>query len=448
MSDYSVDIKESIQRKFMNSADLVFQKLESNTSFCEFCYLSSICDKQKIHQDIFTPFFEEEDIKEYRSYIKSLAGIKVLKEKDDPTELLIRGSMLLFFQSEILTLEVKQFVNKTIPDTTIETTIQGPQTGLSEDLETNINILRNRYHQVTLAFEDAIIGEKSQTGIKIIYDSNEVDQSVLKEVKKKLDSSKVDVIQSAGQLSRLMSARKTTLFPTIVITERPDRIAYNLSKGKIIIMLEGTRFALVIPSVFFDFMSSMDDIYQPYWITKFLLVLRYFGLGVAILLPAIYVGMTAYNPELFRVQLALSIAGSRAGVPFPAYIEVLFMLIMMELLTEASLRLPKAIGPTATTVGGLILGQAATEAGLVSNIMIIIVSAVAISNFVIPINEMSFAMRVIKYLLLFLATILGLVGVLIGLLAIIYYLVNLNSFGKPYLQIFLREEMKESKIGS
>ncbi|WP_226668359.1 spore germination protein [Metabacillus litoralis] len=445
MIDKEVEMKDLIREKFKNSTDLIFQKLEANNSFCEFCYISSICDKQKIQQDIFIPFFEEENIKDYKSYVKSLSGIKVLKEDDDPFEVLIRGSMLLFFQSEIFILEVKQYVNKTIPDTTIETTIQGPQTGLSEDIETNLNIIRHRYHQVTLIFEDAIIGKKSQTGIKMIYDSKEVDQKILKEVKEKLNSSKVDVIQSAGQLSRLMSIRKTTLFPTILITERPDRIAYNLSKGKIIIILEGTRFALVIPSVFFDFMSSMDDIYQPYWITKFLLVLRYFGLGVSILLPAIYVGMTAYNPELFRVQLALSIAGSRAAVPFPAYIEVLFMLIMMELLTEASLRLPKAIGPTATTVGGLILGQAATEAGLVSNIMIIIVSAVAISNFVIPINEMSFAMRVIKYLLLALATFVGLIGVIVGLLAIIYYLVNLNSFGKPYLQLFLREEIEEFK---
>ena len=241
----------------------------------------------------------------------------------------------------------------------------------------------------------------------------------------------------------MITRHKSFLFPTIVITERPDRIAYNLSKGKVIVMMEGTRFALILPSVFYDFMSSMDDLYLPSWIAKFLVLLRYLGLGTALLLPAMYVGITAYNPELFRVQLALSIAGSRMSVPYPAYIEVFFMLIMMELLTEASIRLPKAIGPTATTVGGLILGQAATEAGLVSNIMIIIVSAVAISNFVIPINEMGFAMRVTKYLLLIVSTFTGLIGVIFGLIGIIYYLVSLNSFGRPYLAFFNGEQFRK-----
>ncbi|GAA3328943.1 hypothetical protein GCM10020331_074960 [Ectobacillus funiculus] len=149
---------------------------------------------------------------------------------------------------------------------------------------------------------------------------------------------------------------------------------------------------------FYDFMNSMEDNYRSYWITKSTKILRYTGLLISLILPGTYVAVTSFNPEIFRVQLALSVAGSRVGVPYPSYLEVLFLLLIMELLIEASIRLPKSISGTATTVGGLILGTAATEAALASNIMIIIVSAVAISNFAIPINEMSFAIRVTKIL--------------------------------------------------
>ena len=436
-------ITDHIKNEFHGSPDLVNQRLEAHGKICELYYISSVCDTEKIHNDLYVPFFEEKEQVGYKDYLLSLSGIRKIGDGDNFVELLLRGSVLIFYNNFIFTFEVKKILNKAIPDTTIETTIQGPQTGLSEDLETNVNIIRHRYHQSSLTFEDMKVGNKSQMGIKIMYDAKEVDVDVLNELYQRLGEINKDVVQSVSQLSRLITRHKSFLFPTIIITERPDRIADNLSKGKVIVIMEGTRFALILPSVFYDFMSSMDDLYLPSWVAKFLVILRYLGLGTALLLPATYVGITAFNPELFRVQLALSIAGSRMSVPYPAYIEVLFMLIMMELLTEASIRLPKAIGPTATTVGGLILGQAATEAGLVSNIMIIIVSAVAISNFVIPINEMGFAMRVTKYLLLAAATLTGLIGVIVGLIGIIYYLVSLSSFGKPYLAFFNGEQTKK-----
>ena len=163
--------------------------------------------------------------------------------------------------------------------------------------------------------------------------------------------------------------------------------------------------------------------------------LRYISLFITLVLPSLYIAIVSYNPEIFRVQLTLSIAGSRAAVPYPSYIEVIFMLFMIEALTEASLRLPKFIGSTATTVGGLILGQAAQQAGLVSSIMIIITSAVAIANFVIPINAMSFAMRFVKYVLILFASLFGIIGTTVGLFLVIGYLVNMRSFGEPYLKV-------------
>lgn len=250
------------------------------------------------------------------------------------------------------------------------------------------------------------------------------------------------MFQSGEQLLDIIKKSNRSLFPVMLVSERPDRVAVNLAGGKVILLTSGSPFAVILPTVMKDFMASMEDIYQTYWVGRFLQVLRYIGFFLSITLPGLYVALTSYNPEVFRAQLAISIAGSRTGVPYPSFIEVLLMLFMMELLTEASIRLPKAIGPTATTVGGLILGQAATEADLVSNIMIILVSAVAISNFVVPINSFSFAIRVLKYFVLVLATLFGLLGVVIGFFMIIAYFVKLDSFGEPFFTLVQNKSKK------
>ncbi|WP_311198761.1 spore germination protein [Paenibacillus hexagrammi] len=192
-------------------------------------------------------------------------------------------------------------------------------------------------------------------------------------------------------------------------------------------------------------MASMEDFYQNYWISRFVVILRMLGLFVSTTLASWYVGLVSYNPEVLRVQLSLSIAGSRASVPYPSYVEVFFMLIMTEMLIEASIRLPKSIGSTATTVGGLILGQAATQAGLVSNIMIILIAAVAISNFVIPINMMSFGMRVAKYVLLLFTTMFGLMGLIAAFIGLVAYLASMESYGQPYLKLYFESSRMAAK---
>ncbi|WP_107920663.1 spore germination protein, partial [Heyndrickxia sporothermodurans] len=332
--------------------------------------------------------------------------------------------------------------NNAVLDTTIETTTQGPQSGFSESLPTNLGLIRQRYPSTTLTVESMTIGTTSQTKVMILHDTQYVDPVVLERIKNFLSSVEVQMFQSGEQLLDIIKKSNRSLFPVMLVSERPDRVAVNLAGGKVILLTSGSPFAVILPTVMKDFMASMEDIYQTYWVGRFLQVLRYIGFFLSITLPGLYVALTSYNPEVFRAQLAISIAGSRTGVPYPSFIEVLLMLFMMELLTEASIRLPKAIGPTATTVGGLILGQAATEADLVSNIMIILVSAVAISNFVVPINSFSFAIRVLKYFVLVLATLFGLLGVVIGFFMIIAYFVKLDSFGEPFFTLVQNKSKK------
>ncbi|MEH7106548.1 MULTISPECIES: spore germination protein [Bacillaceae] len=428
-------IKDSLKSKFQHTEDLVFKENFTNEKYLEVLYIKTISDETLLHDNVLKPFFEIQGVESFLNYLQSHPKVSLYETEQKTIDEILRGVAILFYLDFVFLYDCKIDRNNAIQDTTVETTIQGPQAGFSESLPINLGLIRQRYPDTALTMESTTIGRISRTKVMILHDQRFADAQTLEKIRQFVNSIDIDMFQSPEQLLDIIKKKNRALIPVMLITERPDRVAVNLATGKIIIMLQGSPFAVVLPTVLKDLMSSMEDIYQTYWIAKFLQILRYTAFNFSLLLPGIYVAVTSYNPELFRMQLALSIAGSRTGVPYPSFIEVLLMLFMVELLTEASIRLPKAIGPTATTVGGLILGQAAAEAGLASNIIIVIVSFVAISNFVIPINTFSFTIRILKYFILLMATIFGLVGVVLGFFMILAYFVRLDSFGTPFFTL-------------
>jgi len=434
------ELKQKLEAQMKGSIDFIQTSLKRDDATIDVMYVLTVVDETKVLDLLITPFYNKAMIPNYEEYIVGLPNRIVPQSEKQLLSLLADGYAILFASEDVYVYDVRKFPLGTIREATVETVIQGPLNAFSEDLGTNVTLLRQRYNQPSLRVEKATVGTRSKTGLTILYDDAVADQKLIEDLKKRIDSVTLAMVQSTGQMIQLLGEPKRSLFPRIMITERPDRAALNLSQGKVVVLMEGTPFAGIAPSTFYDFIASMEDLYQQYFVSRFLIILRYASLLISLTLPAAYVAVSAYNPELLRAQLALSIAGSRVPVPYPAFLEVLLMLLAMELLVEASIRLPKAIGSTATTVGGLILGTAATEASLVSAIMIIIVATVAISNFVVPINAMSFALRVAKYGILLFATMFGLIGIVLGVIAMIGYLVSLESFGKPYLKLFENDD--------
>jgi hypothetical protein len=350
-------VKESFKAAIQKSDDLVIKELKAGEKYLEIIYINTISHETQLQDFLIKPFYEIGNSVGFLSYLLSHPRVKTPESKENLQEELIRGKSVLFFENRVFLLDVKLDKKNTVTETSVEVTILGPQTGFSESLPTNIGLIRQRYPENTLMIESTIIGSVLKTTVNILYHSKRVDKDVLKNVKEFLSSIEIEMFQSGEQLLDFTKKSKRTLFPTIMVTERPDRTVINIAAGKVILLVAGSPFAMLMPTVLKDQMSSMADIYQTYWIGKFLLIVRYIGLVTTITLPALYVALTSYNPEVFRVQLALSVAGSRHAVPYPSFIEVMIMLLMMELLMEASIRLPKAIGSTATTVGGLILGK-------------------------------------------------------------------------------------------
>ncbi|QHW31127.1 spore germination protein [Paenibacillus rhizovicinus] len=428
---------ESIREQLNHPSDLYGETLNNDLITMELCYFPSLCDQQLIKDGLLVPFTYRFDPVEFERMINSNPAFSKADQPELWTELLLKGTLLFKIHDQVYRYGVqKKWQDK--PDTNqIEASLQGPQSALTEDLDMNISLCRLRYNEPTLCVEQHIIGQASKTRITVLYDKNLVNSNVLRLLYSRLPHVTLKILRAAGQLSQELSERKHRLFPTILQTERPDRIATMIERGKIALLMDGSRFALILPVRLFDFMHAMDDDYDVYWMSKFLILLRYFAMCLSVTLPSLYIAFVSYNPEVLRVQLTLSIAGSRVVVPYPSFIEVFVMMFMIEALYEASLRLPRYIGSTATTVGGLILGQAIQQAGLVSSIMIIVTSAVAISNFVIPNNGFGNSIRFIKYIFVFISIFYGLIGVVICFVALIIYWCNLRSFGQPYLALFI-----------
>ncbi|HWL26026.1 MAG TPA: spore germination protein [Ureibacillus sp.] len=432
------DTIEWITQQIDSSNEFIKKTLEIDKKLSFIYFINSLVDSEMIQKIIIKPFFELPSDDHFEAYLLSLPQQTNFKTNEDILANLLSGCVLIAIKDKFLLVDLKKSHVDQVQPINIEPTILGSQFSLSEDLQTNINIIRNYYQQPNLTVETSTIGKINKQQYALVYDREKIKKDVLKKLKKRLSEIDKQLIQTPAQLINYINnkGKWTSYFPTTLLTERSDRIIYNLAGGKIVVMMEGSPNAIIAPAVFFDFLVTMEDNYHSFWISTFLRSLRYVGLVICILLPGLYVAVSSYSPEVLRVELALTIAGSRVGVPYPPFIEVLFMLFFMELLVEASIRLPKAMSATATTVGGLILGQAATEAALTSNIMIIIISAVAISTFVIPINEMSFAVRTVRLVLIIFSTIFGLAGLVLATIGLIMYLVNLTSFGEPYLRLY------------
>ncbi|MFC5402126.1 spore germination protein [Cohnella soli] len=437
---------EQIQRQFKDATDLFTTTLDNGYWRMELAYFPALCD-ERIKDGLLVPFSYRFDPDEFRRMLRSFPKYDVA---DDPAKwdsLLLKGFVLIELDGVCYSFKSDRSLFTQPDQTQLESSLLGPQSAFTEDLDLNMYMLRKRYNVPEMTAEPYEKGTLSRTAIFVVYDRRFVNPQLLKMLRSQMDKIDFDLLQSSGQMSKKLTDNSHRFFPTILQTERPDHVAKMLGRGKIAVLLNGSRFALILPVRLFDFMFATDDDYESFWISWFLIGLRYIAVFLTIVLPASYIAIVSYNPEIFRVQLAFTIDGSRAAVPYPSFIEVALMLFIVEALYEASIRLPRVVGSTATTVGGLILGQAAQQAGLVSSIMIIVTSVVAISNYLIPNSAFSQSIRLLKYGFVAIAIVFGISGIVVLFFAMIVYLCQLRSYGEPYLSLFSERRQHESSLG-
>lgn len=347
----------------------------------------------------------------------------------------LNGNSVLFIDgyNQALSLETKNWPTRSVSSPQIEAVIRGPQEAFNEQIRNNIALVRRIIHRPSLVTEFIKVGEAAALQCAIIYLDDLANPDLVQEVKRRLESIKADYTQETGILEQMIEDAPHYPAPQALVTERPDRVAAGLMEGRIAIILNGNPFAIVVPATFFTLMQSPEDAYIRWPLGTFARFLRYIGLFLALLLPANYIAIVGFHQELIPTDLLLAMTGARERVPFPSIVEVLVMELSFELIREAGIRIPGTVGTTLGIVGALILGQAAVAANIVSPILIIVVAVTAIGSFAIPDYSFALSIRVLRFVYILLASIIGLLGILTGVFIHIALLANLKSFGVPFL---------------
>ncbi|AGB40048.1 spore germination protein, GerA family [Halobacteroides halobius DSM 5150] len=362
-------------------------------------------------------------------------------------KLILSGESLLLIDriDKGLIISSKGWEARAVSEPTTESVVRGPRDGFTENLRTNTAHVRRRLRDPGLRIENHTLGRRSQTDVAILYIDDLTNEHILDEAVKRVTNIEIDGVLESGYVEQFIEDSSFSPFPQIQSTERPDKAVANLLEGRVVIIVDGTPFALIIPAVLDQFYQSPEDYYQRFIVASLTRIIRVVGGLISLALPAFYIAITSFHPEMLPTVFMLSIAGGRAQVPLPAYMEAFLMEVIIEILREASVRLPNLIGSTLGIVGALVIGNAAVNAGLVSPSMVIVVALTTLGSFTTPNYNAAIALRILRYILMVLASSFGLYGLMLGLIGITVHLASLKSFGIPYLTPFAPSRISDLK---
>lgn len=439
LPDSVEDIKVQLHRELGASNDLVFRTIRIGRRKALLVFIEGMVNSDQINEHLLRPLQRTDIPAPSLALIQEryLSAGEVAEHENFKAAVLgiLSGQVLLAVEgaTKVLTINAPGFPNRAVEESATEAVIRGPRDGFTENLLQNTALIRRRIKTPNLTIQHLNLGEYSRTKVALAWIKGIADPVLVDEIKKRLDRIEIDAIMESGYIEEFIEDNPRSPFPQLKGTERPDKVAADLFEGRIALVTDNTPFVLTMPVSFWQFLQANEDYYERPFIATALRMLRFYALLISMFLPAIYVAATTFHQEMIPTSLALSIAGSREGTPFPAVIEALIMEIAFEALREAGVRLPKPVGQAVSIVGALVVGQAAVEAGLVSPAMVIVVAGTAIASFVIPYNGLSIAIRLLRFPLLLSAGALGLYGMLAVFFVILLHLCNLRSLGRPYM---------------
>ncbi len=446
----SRDLQSNINRlkkEFENCSDVVQKRvyLGKNKYPVYMIYMDSMINRDLVESDILKAMIFsmgevplDAPLDFILNYGISTADVKAQDNYYDALKSMMSGDTLIFVEGEqrVLVINSKGYPNRGVQTSESEVTVHGSKDSFTESVRFNTVLIRRRIRDTRLKAKAYVKGIRTKTDICLMYMEDLIYPEVLKNLEKRLDSFEIDGIFDAGSLEQLLEKQWYSPFPQFQMTERPDKAASAILEGRIVIVVDNSPEVLIVPSVVSCFYQASDDYYNRWDISAFTRFLRYMASMIAVGLPGLYIAIASFHPEVFPTSLALSLAASRQGVPFSLALEVLFMELAFELLREAGIRLPGPMGGTLGIVGGLIIGQAAVEANIVSAIVVIVVALTALAAFTVPNESFASAFRLLKFYLIVLGAFLGTFGFVLGVLSILIHLASLTSFGIPYMMPF------------
>ncbi|MNO12242.1 Spore germination protein A1 [compost metagenome] len=445
------------QEQLKNCSDVIFRQFVVTTGQkCAVIYIKGMINQATIQDFIIKSLLNEtaglthDNIYEFlfEDNALSVSQNQIVTDLNEGLSSILDAGALLMVDGDrrMMTFALSSYPTRSISEAPNESVIRGPREAFIEDLDTNITFLRRRIKNKDLKIESMVLGQKSQTKLVITYVEGVCKPELISEIKRRLSCIETDSVLGTSYLEEAIEDNPYSPFPQLQYTERPDVVSASMLEGRVGLILDGTPTSLLIPVTLPMLMQASEDYFQRYIAATWIRWIRYFFLFVSLLLPSLYIAITTFHPEMIPTQLLLTLAGSRELVPFPAILEALMMELAFEALREASVRIPKSIGQSVSIIGALIIGTAAVQAGIVSAAMVIIVSLTGIASFIIPHFDLGLTIRLLRFPIMFAASLFGLFGVACGVILIYIHLINLQSFGAPYLSPitpYVKSDMKD-----
>lgn len=447
---------EEIKNTLGSSADLIIRKSSIGRLNHPFAliYLKGLINEDLLNKNILRvlelnkKLIESDNLFDivYDEMI-AIAEINRSTEFDQVIKTILAGDTILLLEgsNEAALVGTSGMEFRAIDEPESESVIRGSRVGFIENFKINVSLLRQEIKDPNLRIDTMEVGTHSNQKVAICYVEGIVREDILNEVVRRVKSINFDFAPDSGFIEQWIEDSILSPFPQILDTERPDRVAYNILKGKVAIIVEGSPFALLMPITFGDSLKSIEDYNQRWLISSLLRLLRLVSFYMTLFLPALYVALISYHPELIPSQLLFTITAAREGIPFPSLIEALIIAFFYEVLQEAGTRLPNKISQTIGIVGGIVIGQIAVMAGIVTPIMVIVISLTAICAFTIPNYSFAIGLRTLRFAAIFAAAILGLYGMILVFIMIYIHLANLKSIGIPYTQSFASNNLWDLK---
>lgn len=451
--EYNLDLFTSFLQKdadFLNKRFKVF----GETSAVLIC-LKSLVDMEKIERDIIKQLQDKQPPENSHISITTYimeevlyyTAVEKVKNLAAGLESLLAGKALVFIEGieQAMALDVYTQEKRSIEQPETERVVRGPRDGFIESLQTNIALLRYRLPVPEFRIEQKEVGTRTKTKIAICYLDDIVNPELLEEVRQRIDKIDIDRILDAGYIEHYIQDDINSPFPQVQNSERPDKVVGNLLEGRVSILIDGSPFALIVPAIFVQFYQTSEDYNERWIITSTIRMIRLVALVFSLTFSSFYVTVLSFHPELIPANFVVAASSGRQGVPFPVVIEVLIMELAMEILREATVRMPQQVGGALSIVGVLVVGQAAVQAGFVSPITVVIMALSTIGSFATPSYNVATAFRVLRFVLIILAGTFGLLGLAVGIMLVLNHMLSLRSFGVPYMTPFSPGNYQELK---
>ncbi len=393
-------------------------------------FLESLCSGNKVNDYILKNLTNKNKINDISSCLPSPNTKEIKIEEID--FYLENAFTIVIYEGKAIAVETRAEIFRNVDRPESESSITGPKDAFTENYQTNIGLIKRRLKTSSLKIDNLIIGKRTKTQVGILYCEDIAEDKILNELKARLENIDIDGIIDSEILAILLSKNDNSNFPTIKKTERPDLTSNSILEGKIAIVVDNSCFVLILPAFFTDFINPHSDNYTKSTNINFVKILRLACFFISMMAPAIYIALINYNQESVPTSLLINFAQQRDGVPFPALVEALITILTCEILRESDLRFPNAYGSAISILGALVLGEAAVSAGIVSPIMIIVISMTFISSLIFTEYDIITSLRHYRFVFLFAAALYGIIGIL---LALLYFFIRINdiySFGKPY----------------